>query len=127
MEICNFCRFIADIEILFLHKCLLSCPAHFRQVLSKSLYSFGCYSNVKDKSLKKEYSKIFFSEAVRRMKLELCIHAYDISLYKVCVFLLSLSHFFGCYGNLKFPLIYKTKSGKLQCFENYCSLRREKW
>ena len=30
------------------------------------------------------------------------------------VFLLSLSHYFGCYGNLKFPLTYKTKSGKLQ-------------
>ena len=28
----------------------------------------------------------YFSEAVRRMKLKLCIHAYDISLYKVCVF-----------------------------------------
>ena len=87
MEICNFCRFIEDIEILFLHKCLLSSPPHFRQLLSKSLYSFGCYSNVKGKfSKKKKYSKIFFSEAIRRMKLKLCIHAYDISLYKVCVF-----------------------------------------
>ena len=82
MEICNFCRFIEDIEILFLRKCS---PPRFRQLLSKSLYSFGCYSNVKGKFLKK-YSKIFFSEAVRRMKLKLCIHAYDISLYKVCVF-----------------------------------------
>ena len=81
MEICNFCRFIEDIEILFLHKCLLSSPPGFRQLLSKSLYSFGCYSNVKGKFSKK-YSKIFF----RRMKLKLCIHAYDISLYKVCVF-----------------------------------------
>ena len=85
MEICNFCRFIEDIEILFLHKCLLSSPPHFKQLLSKSLYSFGCYSNVKGKFSKK-YSKIFFSEAVRRMKLKLCIYAYDISLYKVCVF-----------------------------------------
>ena len=85
MEIGNFCRFIEDIEILFLYKCLLSSPPHFRQFLSKSLYLFGCYSNVKGKFSKK-YSKIFFSEAVRRMKLKLCIHAYDISLYKVCVF-----------------------------------------
>ena len=84
MEICNFCRFIGDIEILFLHKCLLSSLPHFRQLLSKSFYSFG-YSNVKRKFSKK-YSKIFFSEAVRRMKLKLCIHAYDISFYKVCVF-----------------------------------------
>ena len=87
MEICNFCRFIEDIEILFLHKCLLSSPPHFRQFLSKLLFSFGCYSNVKGKySKKKKHSKIFFSEAVRRMKLKLCIHAYDISLYIVCVF-----------------------------------------
>ena len=85
MEICNFCRSIEDIEILFLYKCLLSSPPRFRQLLSKSLYSFGCYSNVKGKFSKK-YSKIFSSEAVRGMKLKLCIHAYDISLYKVCVF-----------------------------------------
>ena len=85
MEICNLCRFIEDIEILFLHKCLFSSPPRFRQFLSKSLHSFGCYSNVKGKFLKK-YSKIFFSEDVRRMNLKLCIHAYDISLYKVCVF-----------------------------------------
>ena len=85
MEICNFCRFIEDIEILFLHKCLLSSPPRFRQLLLKSLYSIGCYSNVKGKFSKK-YSKIFFSEAVRRMKLKFCKHADDISLYKVCVF-----------------------------------------
>ena len=85
MEICNFCRFIEDIEILFVHKCLLSSPPCFRQLLSKSLYSFGCYSNVKGKFWKK-YSKFFFSEAIRRMKLKLCIHAYYISFYKVCVF-----------------------------------------
>ena len=53
MEICNFCRFIEDIEILFLHKCLLSSSPRFRQLLSKSLYLFGCYSNVKDKLWKK--------------------------------------------------------------------------
>ena len=52
MEICNFCRFIEDIEILFLHKCLMCSPPRFRQLLSKSLYSFGCYSNVKGKFLK---------------------------------------------------------------------------
>ena len=86
MEICNFCRFIEEIEILFLHKCLLNSLPRFRQLLSKSLYSFGCYSNVKGKFSKKKYSKILFSEAVWGMKLKLCIHAYDISLYKVCVF-----------------------------------------
>ena len=85
MEICNFCRFNEDIEILFLHKCLLSSPPRFRQLLSKSLFLFGCYSNVKGKFSKK-YSKILLLRSCRRMKLKICIHAYDISLYKVCVF-----------------------------------------
>ena len=76
---------MSAVSFLFLHKCLLSSPPRFRQLLSKSLNSFGCYSNVKGKFSKK-YSKIFFSEAVRWMKLKLCIHAYDISLYGVCVF-----------------------------------------
>ena len=57
MEICYFCRFIEDIEILFLHKCLLSNPPRFRQLLSKSLHSFGCYSNVKGKFSKKILKK----------------------------------------------------------------------
>ena len=57
MEICNFCRFIEDIEILFLHKCLLSSLPRFRQLLSKLLYSFGCYSNVKGKFSKKVFKK----------------------------------------------------------------------
>ena len=57
MEICNFCRFVEDIEILFLHNCLLSSPPRFRQLLSKSLYSFGCYSNVKGKFSKKNIQK----------------------------------------------------------------------
>ena len=57
MEICNFCRFIQDIEILFLHKCLLSSPPRFRHLLSKSLYSFGCYSNVKGKFSKTNIQK----------------------------------------------------------------------
>ena len=72
MEICNFCRFIEDIEILFLHKCLLSSPPRFRHLLSKSLYSFGCYSNVKGKFSKK-YSKIFFSEADEAETLHTCL------------------------------------------------------
>ena len=65
MEICNFCRFIQDIEILFLHKCLLSSPPSFRQLLSKSLYSFGCFSNVKGKFSKK---KIFKNLLLRSCK-----------------------------------------------------------
>ena len=34
----------------------------------------------------KKYLKIFL-KAVRRMKLKLYMHAYDINLYKVCVFI----------------------------------------
>ena len=61
MEICNFCHFIEDIEILFLHKCLLSSPPRFRQLLSKSLYSFGCFSNVKGKFSKKIFKNLLRS------------------------------------------------------------------
>ena len=56
MEICNFCRSaVEDIEILFLHKCLLRSPPRFRQLLLKSLYLFGCYSNVNGKFSKKMF------------------------------------------------------------------------
>ena len=87
MEICNFCRFIEDIEILFLHNCLLSSPPRFRQLLSKSLYSFGCYSNVKGKFSKKKIFKNFLLRSCKADEAETCIHAYDIRLYKVCVFI----------------------------------------
>ena len=55
MEICNFCRFIEDMEILILHKYFLSSHPSFRQRLSKSPYSFGCYNNVKGKFSKKNF------------------------------------------------------------------------
>ena len=60
----------------------------------------------------KKYLKIF-SKAVRRMKLKLYLHAYDINLYKVCVFYCPCPNF-GCFGNLKFPLSYTGKSGNCQ-------------
>ena len=63
----------------------------------------------------KKYLKTF-SKAVRRMKLKLYMHAYDINLYKVCVVSLSLSNYFGCFGNLKFPLFY---TGNLQT-QRFC-------
>ena len=70
MEICNFCRFIEDIEILFLHKCLLSSPSCFRQLLSTSLYSFGCFSNVKGKFLKKKKKKKIKNLLLRSCKVD---------------------------------------------------------
>ena len=42
--------------------------------------------NIKGK-LSKTYSKIFSSEAVRGMKLKLCIYVHDISLYINYVFI----------------------------------------
>ena len=42
-----------------LHKCLLSSPTHFRHFfLSKSVYKFGCYSNVKGKFSKKKIKSL---------------------------------------------------------------------
>ena len=46
----------------------------------------GCHGNIKSK-FSKTYSKIFSAEAVRGMKLKLCIHVHDISLYINYVFI----------------------------------------
>ena len=87
MEIYNFCRFIEDIEILFFYKCLLSSTPRFRQLLSKSLYSFGHYSNVKGKFSKKIFKNFLLKscKADEAVTLHTC-SSHDISLYKVCVF-----------------------------------------
>ena len=60
-----------------------------------------------------KYLKIF-SKVVRRMKLKLYMHAYDIKPLQSLCFLLSLSNYFGCFGSLKFPLSYTGKSGNCQ-------------
>ena len=57
-----------------------------------------------------KYSKIFFSEAIRWIKLKLCINVYDISLYISCGFYCCCSCVFRCYGNFKFPQVYNGKS-----------------
>ena len=62
--------------------------------------------------MKKKYLKIF-SKAVRRMKLKLYMHAYDINLYKVCVFIV-LVQLLWLLCSLKFPLSYTGKSGNCQ-------------
>ena len=46
----------------------------------------GCHG-IRKAKFSKKYSKIFFSEAIRGMKLKLCINDYDISLYISCVFI----------------------------------------
>ena len=60
-------------------------------------------------NFRNKYSKILFSEAIKGMKLKLCINVYDISLYINCFFLLLLLLCFRCYGKLKFPYIYNGK------------------
>ena len=55
----------------------------------------------KKKKKKKKHSKIYFLEAIRGMKLKLCIHVHDNSLCINCV-LFVLSICFHCYSNLKF-------------------------
>ena len=47
-----------------------------------------------------KHSKIFFSEAIRGMKLKLCINVYDISLYIKCVFI-AVAHVFSLLWQLK--------------------------
>ena len=89
----QFLPFHSGYEILFLHKCLLSGPPRFRQLLSKSLYSFGCYSNVKGKFSK----KIFKNFLLRSCKADEADFAYMLIILASTkfVFLLSLSHDFG--------------------------------
>ena len=47
-------------------------------------------------------SKIFFSEAIRRMKLKLCINVYDISLY-IFFFFIAVANVFSL-GKVKVGL-----------------------
>ena len=66
-------------------------------------------------NFRKKYSKIFFSEAMRGMKLKLCINVHGISLYINYIF---YCRCFYCYGNLKFPYTctYDGKSGNWHLF-----------
>ena len=50
----------------------------------KLLNLIGCHGSIKGKFSKK-YSKIFSSEAVKGMRLKICIHVQDISLYRIYV------------------------------------------
>ena len=72
---------------------------------------------------KKKKKKSFFSEAIRGMKLKLCINVHDISLYINCFFfLMSLPMCFRCYGNSNFPYTcsYNGKKGNWHLFLCYC-------
>ena len=72
-----------------LQKSSWSSPLPTIWILSKSLIFIGCHGNRKAKFLGKNiyiYSNIFFSEAIREMKLKLCINVRDISLYIIFFF-----------------------------------------
>ena len=81
-------------------------------------------------NFRKKKSKIFLSEAVRGMKLSICINVHDICLYInwffffffFFFFFLSLSKCFCCYDKLKFPYTctYNGKRGNWHLFLCYC-------
>ena len=68
--------------------------------MSKSFNLIGCRGNIKSKFLKKKiFSKIFFSESIRKMKLKRSIQVYDISLCINCV---------SCSGRTRTPVAMAT-------------------
>ena len=74
----------ADILTKVLLKCSWSSPLQTIWILSKLLILIGCHGNQNVKFSKK-YSKIFFSEVIRGMKLKLCINVCYIRCIN-CVF-----------------------------------------
>ena len=64
----------------------------------------------------KKYSKIFSSKAVRGMKLKLCIHVHDISLYINCVFIV-VAHVFVVMATLSF---HRLIMGKVEIGIYFC-------
>ena len=84
-----------------LQKCFWNSPLPTICILSKSLILIGCHGNRKAKFSKK-YWKIFFSEAIRGIKLKLCINVHDSSLYNNCNFCQKF------YRNIPWVVLYKT-------------------
>ena len=111
-----YCYLIADILTKVLQKCswsslifLLCKPYEF---LSKSLILIGCHGN-RMLNFRKKYSKIFFSEVIRVMKLKLCINICVIILYINCVFYCCCPCGFVAMATLSFHrfIIRKVKVG----------------
>ena len=74
-----------DILTKVLLKCSLSSSLPTICILSKPLILISCHDNQKAE-LKKIYTKNFFSEAIREMKLKLYRNVHDIGLYRKYVF-----------------------------------------
>ena len=104
----------ADILTKVLQQCSWSSLLLTLWILSKLLILIGCHGNRKAKFSRKKYSKIFFSEAIRGMKLKLCINVHDISLY-IIIFILSLPMCFRCYGNFHRLIMVKVEIGIYFC------------
>ena len=74
-----------------------------------------------------KHSKIFFSETVKWMNPVLCIHVPDSSLYIICVFYSSQIRTLVAMVTLSFHRLVMGKVEISYFFENYYSLRSEKW
>ena len=77
----------------------------------KLMNLIGCHGNIKGKFSKK-YSKTFSSEALRKMKLKLCIHVHDINLYINCVFIV-VFHVLSLLWQLKISIDLQWEKWKL--------------
>ena len=82
-----YCYLIADILTKIFQECSWSSPLQTILILSKLLIMIGCHGN-RNIKFKKKYSKIFFLEVIRGMKLKLCIN--------VCLIILYINYVFYC-------------------------------
>ena len=86
MEIRNFLlshhRYLC---CFFLQKCFMSSPLQFIWILSKSLNLIGHHAT-KMVNFRKNIQKSSLQKSVRGMKLKICNHVHDISLYINYVF-----------------------------------------
>ena len=96
-----------------IQKCFWSSPLPTIWILSKSLILTGCHGN-RRLNFRKQYSKIFFSEAIMGMKLKLCINVHNISVYINYVFIV-VAHVLSL---LWFP--YNGKNWNWHLFLCYC-------
>ena len=111
----------ADILTNVLLKCFWSSPLPTIWILSKSLILIGCHGNRKAKFSKKKIQKSFFSEAIRGMKLKLCINVHDISLYIKCILFIVVVHVLSLLWQLSFHTCsYNGKRGNWHLFLCYC-------
>ena len=81
VEIGNFCGFMGIFDFFKGMLIDVDCShLRFISILSKSFNLIGCQGDVKGKVSNICLKKVFL-ETIRRMKLKLVIHAYDITLY----------------------------------------------